>query len=447
VLGIIESELLWWNRQRQYDWTEILKVLIFVFTVMAIAGLREYAVKEIALMRARGDFIPHQASFLEQLQRAGLRERFLLTVLVLLVSPLPGVDVPVSIWTQKLLSATQYTSDELLVVAMLLVRLPIFLKCWALNDPLYEPSKDVFAKQASVRLSTRLVFAARVKYELSCIVALWVVSIGLLAYCLMVMERAAEGEVQLGSYHDAVWLTIITMTTVGYGDQYPITLGGGFFAVLSCFLAMVLLALTVNIVVWRLALDQSAQKVVGFADALSEHTRLRAGAARCIERLYLLSPMYRRLHPDAGSQGAHGVDAPRLLRKRWAALDRCIPPAAPPHAAAPRRRAPSLSAARGRAGYGPLGDAELVSSLRAFRAARRDQGARAARWRGDMQNQLCEAEDRAAEVRAALRLAEARRGGGALPCARTRPPCQRALNRFLCATCLGAGRRCCGRAA
>jgi len=99
-----------------------------------------------------------------------------------------------------------------------------------------------------------------------------------------------------------VWLTIITMTTVGYGDQYPITLGGGFFAVLSCFLAMVLLALTVNIVVWRLALDQSAHKVVGFADALSEHTRLRAGAARCIERLYLLSPMYRRLHPDAAPQ-------------------------------------------------------------------------------------------------------------------------------------------------
>ncbi|KAJ1488587.1 hypothetical protein T484DRAFT_3614644 [Baffinella frigidus] len=162
------------------------------------------------------------------------------------------------------------------------------------------------------------------------------------------------------------------MTTVGYGDQYPITFGGGVFAVLSCFLAMVLMALTVNVVVWRLSLDPGSLKIVNFAAALKEHTNLRASAARCIQRLYFLSPVYRRLHPEAHTRAAFGPEEPRRLRRRWADIDK--------------------------SGHGPLADAGLVRTLRDLREARTDEIGRVARWRGDVQNQLCEAEDRSIET-------------------------------------------------
>jgi predicted lipid-binding transport protein (Tim44 family) len=44
---------------------------------------------------------------------------------------------------------------------------------------------------------------------------------------------------------NACWLTIITMTTVGYGDIYPKTFFGRFFGVISFIVGNVLMSLIV----------------------------------------------------------------------------------------------------------------------------------------------------------------------------------------------------------
>jgi voltage-gated potassium channel len=51
------------------------------------------------------------------------------------------------------------------------------------------------------------------------------------------------------SLWDTVWWTIVTLTTVGYGDKYPITLGGKFVGIIM----MVLGVATVGIVTGRIA--------------------------------------------------------------------------------------------------------------------------------------------------------------------------------------------------
>ena len=42
-----------------------------------------------------------------------------------------------------------------------------------------------------------------------------------------------------------MWLTIITMTTVGYGDLFPRTHLGRLVAIISCFIGMALVSLLV----------------------------------------------------------------------------------------------------------------------------------------------------------------------------------------------------------
>ena len=72
-----------------------------------------------------------------------------------------------------------------------------------------------FAFQA-IRAELTLFLAA-------CGMLVYVVSVGIY-YC----ERAAQPDA-FGSIADCVWWSIVTLTTVGYGDAYPVTVGGRVF--------------------------------------------------------------------------------------------------------------------------------------------------------------------------------------------------------------------------
>jgi len=68
-------------------------------------------------------------------------------------------------------------------------------------------------------------------------------ALSITAYGLRLFERQAND--QLNNMSTAVWLSLITMTTVGYGDFYPITQMGRFVAILTSLYGVVLTSLFV----------------------------------------------------------------------------------------------------------------------------------------------------------------------------------------------------------
>ena len=65
---------------------------------------------------------------------------------------------------------------------------------------------------------------------------------------LLLAAEAGDASASIRSFWDAVWFSLITMTTVGYGDLAPMTSPGRFLAVLVMLLGYSIIAVPTGIV-------------------------------------------------------------------------------------------------------------------------------------------------------------------------------------------------------
>lgn len=77
--------------------------------------------------------------------------------------------------------------------------------------------------------------------------------------------------------------------------MYPVTRIGRISMVASCFVAVVLFALTVNWVLSRLSLNYNEENLLKILRRVEARRKLKYSAARVIERVYIRSPLYQRL--------------------------------------------------------------------------------------------------------------------------------------------------------
>jgi len=298
LFGVVQSELLWSDRNAPDLKTESLKWCILFSTIIGVAALFEYGTWNIKLRRAQGDFVPEGERYFRSLLRCGLYGEVACWMGLMCVIPVPSISVPVSVWDVVKSEYVTYSSDACALGLMLLLRLAFVVKCAVINDPLHNTQHALYAKSCDVAVSSRFILVVRLRENLLHVAAFWVLSIVTLAYCLTLAERPHDGglqlnelDSQLGIFHNSLWLTSVTLTSVGSGDMYPQTVLGTFFAMVSCAVALVLIACTLNIVMHKIALDDMGKRVLALTGLARQHTAVRRQAVRCIERLYLLSPV------------------------------------------------------------------------------------------------------------------------------------------------------------
>ena len=84
------------------------------------------------------------------------------------------------------------------------------------------------------------------KYELAVTLALALTVLILGASALYWIEGSLQPE-QFGSIPRALWWAVITLTTIGYGDAYPITAAGKFVAAIVAISGIGLIAMPTGI--------------------------------------------------------------------------------------------------------------------------------------------------------------------------------------------------------
>lgn len=92
----------------------------------------------------------------------------------------------------------------------------------------------------------------------------------------------------LGKYPNAVWTTIVTMTTVGYGDIYPQTPLGKVIAIMIALFGALLTALFVVTVERMLVYEVPELKAYELLEKIMKKEELREAAIVALQRVFQL---------------------------------------------------------------------------------------------------------------------------------------------------------------
>lgn len=82
----------------------------------------------------------------------------------------------------------------------------------------------------------------------------------LFAYIIRIFERPywySIGRLDFSSIGDSIWLVIISMTTVGYGNMYPATWPGRGLMIIAIIFGAFLMALLVSIITMGFLLEDN----------------------------------------------------------------------------------------------------------------------------------------------------------------------------------------------
>lgn len=102
------------------------------------------------------------------------------------------------------------------------------------------------------------------------------------SYSLWVFEREASD--RNFTFGTGVWVVMITITAVGYGDTTPATSGGRAICILAAFIGITVTAVLVAAVHQKLTLLPYEGRMVDFLDRSSTSSVLKYYASRCISR-------------------------------------------------------------------------------------------------------------------------------------------------------------------
>jgi len=281
MIGLMENELMWHNRNIPVMSFQLIKLLNLGITSLLFYFVLRYYSIEFELLEVSGKTVLG-VSYWEAFRASGLLSTLIVETIVIAIQPLPFVNYHVHVW--GLDTYCSYASDGFLAVFMFM-RLYFYApRIIAEASGLKNEKTRLIGLMNNVDISYTFIAKAMLRDSLMTLLFLFVVSVVTLSYAMLVFERPIGPATNLDLYENTVWLIIITMTTVGYGDTYPQTPLGRYVAIIAALLAVVLVALAVGSVTERLTLTRDESKVLEFIESIRNTQDRKTAAARMLQQ-------------------------------------------------------------------------------------------------------------------------------------------------------------------
>lgn len=288
-LAIAVNEILWYSavgfETVDTVFTTILKISVLVSTGVAFFFLYKYYDGQLQELRSSGVGLSEGFGFMS-LRESGLGWYFVMDLVTLIPMPYPFIHFTLEvsdIFHED--TPTIYTSDNLLMAAMF-VRLHFVPRLIAEIWLIFNSNAFVAARRHNVMVDTFFVIRALFIANFGTLVLLMLSCVLSSTYLILICERPYPHVDQLAEFDNALYYTIITMTTVGYGDIVPSTRFGRYMALVIALQGVIFLALIIQGVVARVELNPTETRIVDFVEHSRNSGETRHKAAAVMQTVW-----------------------------------------------------------------------------------------------------------------------------------------------------------------
>jgi hypothetical protein len=253
--------------------TKVLDAVTMLSTALAFLALYWYYSKEFAYQRAVESSTRNSKRVLRFVDSGEFKE-FLRDVVLVAFIPIPGLDATFTVLTANF-------RIHMVLTAMSCVRLSWIFTYFAELSNLRCEQLRLLAASQNMKLTFKSVRKFLLKNDANVVGSMSVVFMLALAYCILIVERI-EPRATVQKFENALWLTFITMTTVGYGDFYTVTLPGRLVTMCTSIGAIAVISFIVSLVNKSISLSSAEQDFFEHASSLHRNDVMRKLAGSII---------------------------------------------------------------------------------------------------------------------------------------------------------------------
>lgn len=274
------------------------------------------------LFKARGFYSPF-----DTLGNTGLYKYLIVEIVINSITPFPFIwDEYYTESYSDYSTKVQYRINDIFLLIMCLFRTYLIIRA-ALT---WSHFMDTRSQRVCTMSGTNADFMFSVKSLMkkkpySVLLSSLVLSVALFGFLLRIFERPlsqASGQ-DFNSINNAFWVTLITMTTVGYGDFYPKSNIGRLIGILIAFWGVAFVSLFVVTLTNLLLFENGEEKSFILLQRLKSKDALKKQAVNVMCAAYR-QKITKREHPDDVKKNIKAVRNFRGYLLRFQAISRSI---------------------------------------------------------------------------------------------------------------------------